>query len=118
VVAFAEPNLVSDSLGDAGVYIDLHFARRALLLDLGSLEALSSRRLLCVGHAFGRKRALGNCDPSMPGDVCSSSPDRCAALNSHLAGRKKSRLTGHAPTAAIANPRSGAAAPCTIGSAR
>jgi ribonuclease Z len=44
--------LINDPFGDPGVYVDFLHDRRALLLDLGDLHALPSRKLLRVTHAF------------------------------------------------------------------
>ena len=46
------PELINDPFGDPGVYVDFLHDRRALLLDLGDLGAMSSRKLLRVTHAF------------------------------------------------------------------
>ena len=46
------PELINDPFGDPGVYVDFLHERRALLLDLGDLGAMSSRKLLRVTHAF------------------------------------------------------------------
>ena len=46
------PELINDPFGDPGVYVDFLHERRALLLDLGDLGALPSRKLLRVTHAF------------------------------------------------------------------
>jgi ribonuclease Z len=44
--------LVNRTFGDPGVYIDLKFARRALLFDIGDVTALSTRKLLRISDVF------------------------------------------------------------------
>ncbi len=46
------PELINDPFGDPGVYVDFLHDRRALLLDLGDLATMSSRKLLRVTHAL------------------------------------------------------------------
>jgi ribonuclease Z len=46
------PELINDPFGDPGLYVDFLHERRALLLDLGDLGTMSSRKLLRVTHAF------------------------------------------------------------------
>jgi ribonuclease Z len=47
-----EARLVNGPLGDPGLFVDLRDERRALLFDLGDVEALGPRRLLRVSHVF------------------------------------------------------------------
>lgn len=47
-----EARLVNGPLGDPGLLIDLRDERRALLFDLGDVEALGPRRLLRISHVF------------------------------------------------------------------
>lgn len=44
--------LVNRTFGDPGLYVDLKFARRALLFDLGDVSALSTRKLLRISDIF------------------------------------------------------------------
>jgi ribonuclease Z len=44
--------LVNDPFGDPGLYVDIKWARRALLFDLGENEALGPTRLLRAGDLF------------------------------------------------------------------
>lgn len=46
------PFLVNDAFGDPAVYIELKFARRGLLLDLGDLHALAPRKILRLTDLF------------------------------------------------------------------
>jgi ribonuclease Z len=47
-----DPLLVNDRFGDAGLYVDLVFQRRAILFDLGDHATLSVRQLLRVSDIF------------------------------------------------------------------
>jgi ribonuclease Z len=49
------PFLVNDAFGDPALYVEVKFARRGLLFDLGDLHALAPRKILrltdiCVSH--------------------------------------------------------------------
>jgi ribonuclease Z len=44
--------LVNDSFGDPGLYVEIKWARRALLFDLGQNDALGPTRLLRAGDVF------------------------------------------------------------------
>jgi ribonuclease Z len=46
------PRLVNDPLGDPGLFVPLAFEKRALLFDIGRIEALSARDLLRISHVF------------------------------------------------------------------
>ncbi|MBA4393842.1 MAG: ribonuclease Z [Desulfobacca sp.] len=46
------PHLVNGPLGDPAVYIDMKFAKRAILFDMGEIRSLSSRKILRVSHVF------------------------------------------------------------------
>lgn len=47
-----QAQLVNRPFGDPGVYVDLMFERRAILLDVGDITALSTRKLLRVSDVF------------------------------------------------------------------
>ncbi len=46
------PRLVNGPLGDPALYIEMKFAGRAILFDLGEIRSLSPRRLLKISHVF------------------------------------------------------------------
>ena len=46
------PQLVNDPFGDPALYIDYLFEKRALMFDLGNIEALATRKVLRVSHIF------------------------------------------------------------------
>lgn len=46
------PRLVNDPFGDAGLFVDFLFEKRALIFDLGMLGSLAPRKLLRLTHAF------------------------------------------------------------------
>ncbi len=46
------PQLVNDPFGDAGLFVDFLFEKRALIFDLGALDSLAPRKLLRLTHAF------------------------------------------------------------------
>ena len=46
------PRLINDPFGDPGLFIPFLFQKRALILDLGDLQALSAGDLLKISHAF------------------------------------------------------------------
>lgn len=52
MVSFVEAALINDAFGDPGLYVDFRFARRALLFDLGEMQAVPQRKLLRVSHVF------------------------------------------------------------------
>jgi ribonuclease Z len=47
-----EPQLLNDSFGDPGLYVDFRDERRALLFDFGDVTRLPPRKLLRLSHAF------------------------------------------------------------------
>ena len=53
-----DPALVNDPFDDPGLYVDLVFARRALLFDLGDLRRLVPRKLLSVSDVFVTHRNI------------------------------------------------------------
>lgn len=46
------PRLINDPFSDPGLFIPFHFENRALMFDLGELQALSPKDLLKVSHIF------------------------------------------------------------------
>lgn len=50
--ALFHPQLVNEPFGDAGLYVDLLFERRALLFDLGEIQPLPPRKILRISHVF------------------------------------------------------------------
>ncbi len=53
-----DPQLVNDRFGDAGLYVDLVFQRRAVLFDLGDHANVSPRKLLRVNDVFVTHRHM------------------------------------------------------------
>lgn len=53
-----DPVLVNDVFGDAGLYVDLIFKRRAILFDLGDHANVSPRKLLRVSDIFVTHRHM------------------------------------------------------------
>jgi ribonuclease Z len=47
-----QAELVNETFGDPGIYIDLKFERRALLFDIGDVTALPTRKLLRISDIF------------------------------------------------------------------
>ena len=47
-----QPRLVNGPFGDPGLYLDILFERRALLLDLGDIASLAPRKILRTTHVF------------------------------------------------------------------
>ena len=53
-----DPVLVNDPFGDAGLYVDLVFQKRAVLFDLGDHANVSARKLLRVSDIFVTHRHM------------------------------------------------------------
>jgi ribonuclease Z len=53
-----DPQLVNDRFGDAGLYVDLVFQRRAILFDLGDHANVAPRKLLRVNDVFVTHRHM------------------------------------------------------------
>ncbi|MCI4679365.1 ribonuclease Z [Rhodoblastus acidophilus] len=53
-----DPTLVNDAFGDAGLYVDLVFQKRAILFDLGDRANVSARKLLRVSDIFVTHRHM------------------------------------------------------------
>ena len=49
---YLHPQPVNDAFGDPAVYVDFLFEKRALLLDLGDIQALPPRKVLRISHVF------------------------------------------------------------------
>jgi ribonuclease Z len=47
-----DPQLVHESVGDPGLYVDFRDERRALLFDLGDVSVLPPRKLMRLSHVF------------------------------------------------------------------
>ena len=47
-----DPQLVHESFGDPGLYVDFRDERRALLFDLGDVAVLPPRKLMRLSHVF------------------------------------------------------------------
>lgn len=47
-----DASLINEEFGDPGLFVDLRFEKRALLVDLGDLGRLAPRQLLRVSHVF------------------------------------------------------------------
>ena len=52
MIGLGQARLVNEPFGEAALYLDLRFARRALLFDLGDVTPLAPRNLLRVSHVF------------------------------------------------------------------
>lgn len=46
------PDLVNGSAGDPVLFVDCMFESRALLFDLGDIQALAPKKLLRISHVF------------------------------------------------------------------
>ena len=47
-----EPRLTNEAFGDPGLYVDFRDERRALLFDIGDIDALPPRKLMRLSHVF------------------------------------------------------------------
>ena len=47
-----EPRLTNEAFGDPGIYVDFRDERRALLFDVGDIDALAPRKLMRLSHVF------------------------------------------------------------------
>ena len=47
-----EPQLTNQAFGDPGIYVDFRDERRALLFDIGDIDALPPRKLMRLSHVF------------------------------------------------------------------
>jgi ribonuclease Z len=47
-----EPRLTNAAFGDPGLYVDFRDERRALLFDIGDIDALPPRKLMRLSHVF------------------------------------------------------------------
>ena len=47
-----EPRLVNEAFGDPGIYVDFRDERRALLFDVGDIDALPPRKLMRLTNVF------------------------------------------------------------------
>ena len=46
------PGLINAPEGDPGLFVPMHFQRRAVIMDLGDITALSPRDILKISHVF------------------------------------------------------------------
>src|SRR5579862_4334334 len=47
-----EPRLTNEAFGDPGLYVDFRDERRAMLFDVGDIDALPPRKLMRLSHVF------------------------------------------------------------------
>src|SRR5690348_18316676 len=47
-----EPRLTNEAFGDPGIYVDFRDERRALLFDVGDIDALTPRKLMRLSDVF------------------------------------------------------------------